>query len=219
MFLFPFSPAELKKVKKVQFGILSPDEIKRASVSKIEHPETMENGKPKVGGLLDPHMGVIDRHLSCMTCNGNMTDCPGHFGHIELAKPMFHIGFMNTVLKILRCVCYFCSSILISKSSPKFLQAQRIKNPKHRLRAMLNLCKSKTVCGSDEEDKDKDKDKDKKTEEKKPTHGCGNYQPKIMKDGLKLNAEFKQVADESAERKPVLCVDTCLLYTSPSPRD
>lgn len=42
----------------------------------------------------------------------NMADCPGHFGHLELAKPMFHIGFMKTVLSILRSVCFNCSKIL-----------------------------------------------------------------------------------------------------------
>ena len=62
------------------------------SVVKIEHPETYENGIPKVGGLLDPRLGTNDRNFRCATCSENMTDCTGHFGHIELCKPMFHIG-------------------------------------------------------------------------------------------------------------------------------
>ena len=28
----------------------------------------------------------------CATCGENMSECPGHFGHIELAVPVFHIG-------------------------------------------------------------------------------------------------------------------------------
>jgi hypothetical protein len=39
-------------------------------------------------------------------------DCPGHFGHIELAKPMFHVGFLEQVRKVLRCVCYRCQKLL-----------------------------------------------------------------------------------------------------------
>ena len=62
------------------------------SVAKIEHHETMENDRPKLGGLLDPRMGTIDRNFKCQTCGENMTDCPGHFGHIELSKPVFHPG-------------------------------------------------------------------------------------------------------------------------------
>ena len=29
---------------------------------------------------------------SSRQCDENMSECPGHFGHIELAKPVFHIG-------------------------------------------------------------------------------------------------------------------------------
>jgi DNA-directed RNA polymerase beta' subunit len=72
----------------------------------------MEKGKPKTGGLSDPRMGTIDRKIKCETCMAGMTECPGHFGHLELAKPMFHIGFIKTVLSIMRCVCFNCSKIL-----------------------------------------------------------------------------------------------------------
>ncbi len=73
-----------------------------------------ENGKLKRGGLMDPRMGsecptccavgrfeslitcgwipAIDRSMKCETCGEGMQECPGHFGHIELAKPVYHIG-------------------------------------------------------------------------------------------------------------------------------
>lgn len=85
------------------------------SVVQVEHPEAYEIGgvlRPKANGLLDLRMGTVDKQLKCESCNGNMTECPGHFGHIELAKPVFHIGFITTVLKILRCVCFHCSRLL-----------------------------------------------------------------------------------------------------------
>jgi DNA-directed RNA polymerase II subunit RPB1 len=46
-----------------------------------------------------------------------MTECCGHFGHIELAKPVFQIGFITKVIKILRCVCFYCSKLLVSPVS------------------------------------------------------------------------------------------------------
>ncbi|EEB95364.1 hypothetical protein MPER_05676 [Moniliophthora perniciosa FA553] len=63
---FAFSSAPIRKVKEVQFGILSPEEIKAYSVAKIEHPEVMDEAthKPKMGGLMDPRMGTIDRNFS-----------------------------------------------------------------------------------------------------------------------------------------------------------
>ncbi len=85
------------------------------SVAQIEHFETFENGRPKIGGLLDPRMGTVDRQMQCMTCAGSMAECPGHFGHLELAKPLFNIGFLNTVIKILRCVCFYCSKLLVDE--------------------------------------------------------------------------------------------------------
>lgn len=82
------------------------------SVVQVEFSETTERGKPKPGGLSDMRLGTIDRKLKCDTCTANMAECPGHFGHLELAKPMFHIGFLKTVLSIMRCVCFNCSKIL-----------------------------------------------------------------------------------------------------------
>ena len=82
------------------------------SVVQIVHGATTERGKPKLGGLSDPRLGTVNRRMSCETCKGNMAECPGHFGHLELAKPMFHIGFLKTVLLITRCVCFNCSKIL-----------------------------------------------------------------------------------------------------------
>jgi len=113
------SKAPIRSVKRVQFGILSADECRRMSVTEggIRFAETMEGGRPKLGGLMDPRQGVIDRFSRCQTCAGNMTECCGHFGHIELAKPVFQIGFITKVIKILRCVCFYCSKLLVSPVS------------------------------------------------------------------------------------------------------
>lgn len=44
---------------------------------------------------MDPKLGTIDRNFKCETCGEGMQECPGHFGHIELARPVFHIGKYN----------------------------------------------------------------------------------------------------------------------------
>ena len=72
-----------------------------------------ENGEPTEYGINDLRMGTTDRKLHCKTCNCDTKNCPGHFGHIKLAKPVYHIGFINECLKILKCVCFYCSRILI----------------------------------------------------------------------------------------------------------
>lgn len=64
------------------------------SVAKIEHAELIDEGtkRPKIGGLHDPRMGTINRNFKCQTCSEGMAECPGHFGHIELAKPVYLNG-------------------------------------------------------------------------------------------------------------------------------
>lgn len=70
------------------------------SVGEIMYSEIYENGKPKIGGLMDPRQGVIDKRGRCNTCAGTLADCPGHFAHLELAKPVFYIGFLTKTLKV-----------------------------------------------------------------------------------------------------------------------
>ena len=84
-------------------------------MAKIDSAIGYEGGKPKAGGLSDPRLGTMDRAAKCTTDGAGVQDSPGYFGHIELAKPVYHIGFLTTVVKALRCVSYHSSKILLDK--------------------------------------------------------------------------------------------------------
>ena len=99
----------------IQFGILSPEEILNQSVAEIKTRDTYINNKPVINGLFDPRMGVLDPGLICPTDGLSNIDTPGYFGHISLARPVFYIQYLATVIKILKCTCYKCSKLLISK--------------------------------------------------------------------------------------------------------
>ncbi|EDW51400.1 DNA-directed RNA polymerase II subunit RPB1 [Drosophila sechellia] len=205
------SKAPLRQVKRVQFGILSPDEIRRMSVTEggVQFAETMEGGRPKLGGLMDPRQGVIDRTSRCQTCAGNMTECPGHFGHIDLAKPVFHIGFITKTIKILRCVCFYCSKMLVSPHNPKIKEIvmKSRGQPRKRLAYVYDLCKGKTICEGGE-DMDLTKENQQPDPNKKPGHGgCGHYQPSIRRTGLDLTAEWKHQNEDSQEKKIVVSAE------------
>ncbi|WP_048197520.1 DNA-directed RNA polymerase subunit A' [Methanocaldococcus sp. FS406-22] len=106
-----------KEIGEIMFGLLSPDYIRKMSVAKIVTPDTYdEDGYPIDGGLMDTRLGVIDPGLVCKTCGGRIGECPGHFGHIELAKPVIHIGFAKTIYKILKAVCPHCGRVAISEA-------------------------------------------------------------------------------------------------------
>ncbi|TRM63029.1 hypothetical protein BD626DRAFT_497365 [Schizophyllum amplum] len=102
-------------VKEVQFGILSPEEIAQLC-GKNRVPEVNDEGTHRL-------------KIGCQTCGEGMSECPGHFGHIELARPVFHPGrFIVKVKKILECI----SDI----SDPTFADKIRhVRDPKHRLAA------------------------------------------------------------------------------------
>lgn len=112
---------DVERISRVQFGIWSPEEIRKGSVAQITIPETYDGTEPKFFGLFDPRMGVLDRGRICPTDKNNSEICPGFFGHIELALPVYNISFVNTIVKVLRCVCYKCGNILLDKSNPEIM--------------------------------------------------------------------------------------------------
>lgn len=92
----------------------------------------------------------MDKSYNCETCGSNFTDCAGHFGHIELVKPVFHVGFIETCKRIMRCICFNCSKLLIQKGT-KFKEIIKNKNPKKRQTLMFGACKSINQCKLKEE--------------------------------------------------------------------
>lgn len=64
---------------------------------------------------MDPRLGVIDPGQRCRTCGNRVGNCPGHFGHIELARPVMHAGYAKVIHKVLRAICRSCNKILLSE--------------------------------------------------------------------------------------------------------
>jgi DNA-directed RNA polymerase subunit A' len=107
----------LKKISQINFGLLSPENIRKMSVTKIVTPDTYdEDGYPIEAGLMDPRLGVIDPGLRCRSCGSKGGDCQGHFGHINLARPVIHVGFADTIHKILRSTCSSCGRVLLTET-------------------------------------------------------------------------------------------------------
>ncbi|MEK6886380.1 MAG: DNA-directed RNA polymerase subunit A' [Nanoarchaeota archaeon] len=103
-----------KKIGSIAFGLFNPSTLKKMSAAKIVTPELYDReGYPVDGGLMDIRMGVIDPGLRCKTCGQKIKECPGHFGYMELARPIMHIKFITLVLSLLRCTCKQCGRILI----------------------------------------------------------------------------------------------------------
>lgn len=104
------------RIVGVQFSMLSPEEIRKNSVVEVISRDTYINNKPVIGGLFDPRMGVLEPGLICPTDGFTYIDTPGYFGHIEMARPVFFIQHIKEIMKILKCVCFKCSKLLLNKN-------------------------------------------------------------------------------------------------------
>ncbi len=101
-----------KVIGGIKFGILSPEMIRSMSVTAIVTSEVYdENGLPVEGGVMDPRLGVIEPGQRCATCGNTLARCPGHFGHLELARPVVHIGFVKHIYDLLRATCRKCGRL------------------------------------------------------------------------------------------------------------
>ena len=106
-----------KQVKDIVFGVLSPKMIIKMASAKVVTPELYDKeGYPVDGGLMDVRLGVIDPGLNCKTCGSKLKECIGHFGYIELARPILHIKFVDLIVTLLKCTCRECGRILIPKN-------------------------------------------------------------------------------------------------------
>jgi len=134
-----------KRIKEIEFAYLSPDEIRRMSSTKIITADTYDDdGFPIEMGLMDTHLGVIEPGLRCKTCGGRVDECPGHFGHIDLAMPVIHVGYVKHIKQLLTSTCRKCGKILLSEKEIKKIK-QKMKEKEKYLKnrpAMENLIKS-----------------------------------------------------------------------------
>jgi DNA-directed RNA polymerase II subunit RPB1 len=157
---------ETSNVIGVQFSIMSPKEIRERSVVEITKHETYDKDTPIIKGLFDIRMGTTDIDKICGTCGQGNINCPGHFGHIELARPVYHYQFLTNLHKVLKCTCIQCSKLLINKESPKVSYLMK-KSNKVRWAGIYELSQKITRCGQETED------------------GCGAKQPdKIKAEGM-----------------------------------
>jgi DNA-directed RNA polymerase subunit A' len=101
-----------KEISRLSFGLMNPEEYREMSATKVITADTYDDdGFPIDMGLMDPRLGVIDPGLECKTCGKHSGSCNGHFGHIELAAPVIHVGFNKLIRRLLRGTCRNCSRL------------------------------------------------------------------------------------------------------------
>ena len=155
-----------KDVTGLQFSIMSPEEIRKQSAVEVTKHETYDKDIPVVKGLFDIRMGTTDMGKICNTCGLDNLQCPGHFGHIELARPVYNYHFIDITLKILKCICFRCGKLKVNKES-NLIKDLKNKSNKKRWTDIYELSSKISRCGEENDD------------------GCGCIQPTRYKlDGI-----------------------------------
>ncbi len=172
--------SDIESIVGVQFSIFSPEEIERSSVVEITSSTPYEGNEPKIGGLFDPRMGVLDNGKVCRTCGQTNHSCPGHFGHYRLTRPVYYIQFLPMIMNVLKCVCIRCSKLRIDKELHKDLLNRK---GEARWKEVLALSSNIKRCGQECE------------------NGCGAPQPdKFTREGIaRIVAHYSETQKQPLE--------------------
>uniref|UniRef100_A0A0D9ZMI7 DNA-directed RNA polymerase subunit n=1 Tax=Oryza glumipatula TaxID=40148 RepID=A0A0D9ZMI7_9ORYZ len=119
-----------RRIKSIRFSMFSGNEVRQSAEVQVWNSRIYNHEmKPVPNGLLDTRMGAANKLGECSTCHGSFAECPGHFGYLKLALPVFNVGFFNCILDVLKCICKSCSRVLLmEKDRLEFLKKMR--NPK-----------------------------------------------------------------------------------------
>ena len=145
-FASKYDPPLHPRVVEVQFTLLDPKEIRRSSVVEVSQITIYDKNLPNVGGINDHRMGTVDRRVACGTCGHNVENDVGHPGFIRFALPVYHPLFIQTVLKVLRCLCYFCSRIITHRDDTRVTKLVETLDGRQRLSHLVTILKSVDIC-------------------------------------------------------------------------
>ena len=108
---------------------------------------------------------------SCTTCHLNRNSCPGHPGHIELPVPVYHVSFIDQLLKLLRAKCAYCSYLRLPRVEVNRYVAKLrllsygLVNESQEL-DVINVRGSSTGEVTDEQDRDEEEESESLIEER-----------------------------------------------------
>lgn len=185
---YAYDGEKTRQINRIEFTILGNEEITNISALGkdsvgIDIPDLYDNLEVKRGGLIDSRMGTTDNSVDCATCGLSTTFCVGHFGHITLAEPVFHVGYLNYVKKILSCICLKCSKLLVYKNEDDIIDMLKNKSGKTRMAEIRNLVKNVTHC-------------------QKQHSGCGMIVSKIKIDVKKTTGAINIISETNLANIP-----------------
>lgn len=124
------------EISKISFGILSPEEILKMSTCEVTSVKVSDKGE----NIYSKFMGTIENGENCKSCDKDVWECAGHFGHFKLEVPVVNPIFVNDVANILKCICFECYKFVLTRDHLKF------ENLIHRFSDILLWIKNVKYC-------------------------------------------------------------------------
>ena len=133
-------------IDRIEFSVLKPEMVKKMAAAKITKTDLYDQeGYPVEGGLMDPRLGTIDPGLRCRTCNATVGECPGHFGYLELTKPIINVHYAKLIYNLILLTCRKCGRVLVDDQGlEKFKKGKKsIKKLKSLIKPVCPYCGEK----------------------------------------------------------------------------
>ncbi|KAI3386318.1 hypothetical protein SNEBB_004314 [Seison nebaliae] len=181
-----------KIISEVQFAPFDQEQIRKQSECPVISHHLYDGRnimEPSKYGVLDGRMGTSQRKRDCATCKKNVEECLGHFGHVDLELPVFHVGYFKMCLQILQSICKNCGRILMNEDDVQlYLMKLRRMNLSYKGKKLMRkkihtLCKKTTTC-----------------------FYCGDRNGIVKKLGMLkiVHDKFRHVKEENESRKDFL---------------
>ncbi|KAI0502407.1 hypothetical protein KFK09_017356 [Dendrobium nobile] len=101
--------AASETVESIDFSFYSADEVRKISFKEITNSELFDiKESPVPDGLYDPALGPIKELDTCKSCGQQDLQCPGHYGHIELARSIYNPLMFRNLKNLLQIACLYC---------------------------------------------------------------------------------------------------------------
>ena len=181
---------DTREIESITFGIYSPEEVLSMAVCKVDNAK-----KTGIGSIYDPRMGTTDSTMKCETCKENASECPGHFGYIELNEPIVHPLYYKRVTAFLNCFCLKCYRLILQEDQISICGLSRYKG-ESRFSKILEKIKKVDMCCQHTGKFDDDGD---------PII-CGKDRPKIKFTAL--DSSFSLVYEDGKKNKTSIILTT-----------
>lgn len=169
-------------VARVDFVLLDSKEIKRMGVLEVDDFQLYDKSLPRQGGPNDHRMGTVDRRVLCGTCGYGVDKDLGHPGYIKMGLPLYHPLFLDSINKVLRCVCFFCSHLVYAPDDRKLVRIVESYAGKYRFAKVAQLYKPAINC-----------------------FHCNQFQPKYVKNAWQIRLDWADARKRHRSALKAVC--------------